>query len=54
MILSNMEKELIGLIESIADGLICELEEVATSNNLPTDKKDLVELAKQALDRTLL
>lgn len=51
MKLSNMEKELKLLIESIAEGLICELEEVATANNLPTDREDLVELAKQALDR---
>lgn len=49
-----MELELREFIESIAEGLICELEEVATANNLPTDKRDLVELAKQALDRTLL
>lgn len=54
MILNAMETELKLLIESIAEGLIVELEEVATANNLPTDKKDLVELAKQALDRTLL
>lgn len=49
--LANIDVDLRDLIESIAESLICELETVATDNNLPTSREDLVELAKQALDR---
>lgn len=53
MKLSNMELELRLLIESIADGFICEMEEVCTANNLPTSGEDIAELIKQALDRVV-
>lgn len=51
MVLSSMEKELVLLIESTAEGLISELETVATSNNLPTSREDLKQLAIQAIER---
>ncbi len=51
MKLSNMEKELVLLIESTAEGLISELETVASANNLPTSREDLKQLAIQAIER---